>query len=194
MKTKTDPMIAVLAGLMLSVCLMPGAWADGKTRQDPSGDDRFPIPIESLEAKRASAFAEADANGDGLVSLTEFMAFEPARERHRFPMGFHGMPPGQPPGDAPSTEQMTAMDDALFTALDRNGDGTLARSEFSQAALMDARRTEMKKVVFERLDADGDGSLSPTEFPPAHLASLDANGDGEISREEMHHRERPGAG
>ena len=33
MKTKTDPMIAVLAGLMLSVCLVPGAWADGKTRQ-----------------------------------------------------------------------------------------------------------------------------------------------------------------
>ena len=199
MKTKPRPMLSTLGGLALSVCLAPGAQADPHAGgRDPSGADRFPISVESIEAKRATLFAEADENGDGLVSLSEFMAFEPEHDRHRFTKGFHGMPPGPPPGargeDAWSEEKMSALDDALFKALDSNGDGTLARSEFSQAALMAARHQEMKEGMFGRLDADGDGYLAPGEFPPSRFAALDADGDGEITREEAHPSGRHGPG
>ena len=183
---KTKPTLAAAA---LAICLTPGAQAESPSGR-PAADDRFPVAVETIEAKRASTFAEADDNGDGLISEGEFMAFEPAREHRRPPPGFHARLPIEP---ADGT-RLAAMDDALFAALDINGDGSLARSEFSQEALLAARRTQRKQGMFERLDADGDGYLTPAEFPPAHLTALDANGDGEISREEVHRHTQSGAG
>jgi Ca2+-binding EF-hand superfamily protein len=92
-----------------------------------------------------------------------------------------------------ASERATALDDALFAALDIDGDGTLSRTEFSHEALSSARRDQMKARMFERLDENADGYLSPTEFPPGRLAALDADGNGEISRDELRAR-RPGPG
>lgn len=190
MHTKPIPTFSALAGLALAACLLPAAHA---APPDAPRADRFPIPLQAVEERRAAFFAAADQDGDGQISHAEFMAHEPSRDHHARRQS-QGLPPGLPPGPKPMVEDLTAMDDALFSALDSNGDGTIARSEFSHDTLMAARRAAMKMTLFESLDADTDGRLSPAEFPPARLSSLDADGDGEISRDELRRRHPSGPG
>jgi Ca2+-binding EF-hand superfamily protein len=166
-------------------CTTAGANAAPDTER---GDDRFPISVESIEARRAAVFAEVDGDGDGLISKSEFDAHEPPRH-HGGPWMF-GPSGHRPRGEAPE-ERMAAMDQSLFEALDANADGVLSSSEFSQAALADARRNLIKTQIFEHLDSDGDGYLAPSEFPPARMAGLDANGDGQITRDELPARRGP---
>jgi len=156
------------------------------------GDERFPIPVEELEARRTALFAETDLNGDGLVSASEF----DAGSRHggvpdRSPGGFH---PHQDRLEKSSwsaeraghwrTGRPAELDTQIFEALDLDADGFLSGDEFSHAAMAEARRSIMKTRIFERLDEDGDGYLTPGEFPPRRHADLDTDGDGQISREE----------
>lgn len=162
------------------------------------GADHFPISIEAVEAKRTAVFVEVDSNGDGLISVAEFDAHEPP---HRWKAGHPGRPPHfegplrDDEADAGSREAwLAATDESLFRALDANDDGVLQPSEFSHSAMLAARRDLMKTRVFEHLDADGDGYLTPSEFPPPRVAALDADGNGEISRDELRARHRNDAG
>lgn len=162
--------------------------AVGAQAAPPGGQDRFPISVAEAEAHRAEIFAGLDSDGDGRISTEEFAAAE-------VPRGFrHGMKPPHPmahergrdePDEARREARMTARDDALFAALDTDGNGTLSRAEFSHQAMARAMTEGMQHRLFERADADGDGYLSPEEFPPRRLAELDANGDGQITRDEM---------
>ena len=164
--------------LTLTLLAIPGPAAVAA----PPDQSEFPIPVEALDARRAEIFASVDTNGDGLISAAELDAHEgpmrPGRGRH------HGRRGKQ----QPSEEERAAMDAALFTSLDQNGDGVLGADEFSSQALREARRDLMQSRFFSRADANGDGYLSPDEFPPRRLSSLDADGDGLISRDELPRR------
>jgi Ca2+-binding EF-hand superfamily protein len=81
---------------------------------------------------------------------------------------------------------MSQMDPALFGSLDTNANGVIDPSEFSSKALAEARASIMKQQAFARMDVNDDSVLTPEEFPPSRLAGLDTDGDGEITREEMH--------
>jgi Ca2+-binding EF-hand superfamily protein len=156
----------------------------------PSGGpgDRFPIPVEDVEARQAEIFARMDSDGDGRISTEEFAAAK-GPHGHRA-----GMKPPRPMGDGrgrgkPSEEEIAAMDDAIFETLDADGNEVLSRSEFSHQAMTEARTNTMKAHFFAKADANGDGYLSPEEFPPGRrLADLDANGDGLITRDELPRR------
>ncbi|MGJ8537640.1 MAG: hypothetical protein ACSHW2_10840 [Parasphingopyxis sp.] len=67
-----------------------------------------------------------------------------------------------------------------FAAADRNGDGSIDRSE--AAAAHAARRAERQSRRFERLDADGDGEISLAERDAARASRFERR---RIRREDM---------
>lgn len=113
--------------------------------------------------------ARADLDGDGIVTEAEFI------ERAQ---------------DAPTPEER-------FAKRDRNGDGVLTQDEMRRGH--DGKRSgkhrgKGMRERFNTTDTDGDGRLSEAEFlaraddrpsPSDLFAKMDANGDGELTSDEM---------
>ena len=139
------------------------------------------INIEEAEARLQARFAEADSDGNGVITEAEFTAMERPGRRH----------PGGPGRDRehrqpPSEEERAAMEDQLFATLDANGDGLVERAEFSTDTLRETRRANRKSMMFARLDENGDGALQLEELPNPieRLRAADADGDGVVTRAE----------
>ena len=81
-----------------------------------------------------------------------------------------------------SREEFTAMMDQRFARLDKNGDGFITADEVSD---MQGRGPGGGVMA---ADTDHDGKVSHAEFTAlaaARFAKLDANGDGQITPDEM---------
>jgi Ca2+-binding EF-hand superfamily protein len=138
-----------------------------------------------------------DTNGDKQLSREEFQSGLTPDGNARQPLA--GGPPGRPGGGPPPVAPRQ-----MFERLDANQDGKLTREELP----------ERMREGFARLDASGDGTLSldelargiaagmpqppgfarrPDVLPPGArgdalrpaLAAIDANRDGELSKEEI---------
>lgn len=121
------------------------------------GERRGPVSIAQFETYTAERFAAIDADGDERISSDEFNAADvrPPRFMRR---GHHRHSRGDGRGPKPK----------------RDGKG----GKLDKAA--------MKERLFSRLDADEDGFVSQAEFnePIERLRALDANGDGQVDRDE----------
>lgn len=121
---------------------------------------------------KTKMFAKLDANGDGSISRTEFMAAGP--------MGHHGGPDGPPPpGD-----DMAGMDHGKPGGK-RGGRGH------------GGKHGGMGMMMMAKMaDTNNDGAVSKAEFMAAaakHFDEADANKDGKITKEErraMHQKMR----
>jgi Ca2+-binding EF-hand superfamily protein len=131
-----------------------------------------PEQAAQIKAKRAEMRAEqfrkADVNGDGKLSVEEFMA-----------MG---------------KDRFERMCDRRFTMLDANGDGLIQLSELQahQADKGGMARQGMTEEKFHEADLNGDGVLNWDEFVRAFgqfrqkmFDRMDANHDGFLQPEEM---------
>ncbi|MEM1162821.1 MAG: EF-hand domain-containing protein [Pseudomonadota bacterium] len=95
-------------------------------RVDANGDGL--ISISEARAMREERFGKMDANGDGRVTLAEL----------------------QETGKARRAERMAKR----FEKMDANGNGAIERTEFE----------DMAEARFERIDQNGDGALSQDEI------------------------------
>ncbi len=157
-------------------------------------DRDFPISIAEAESQAGEVFRTMDANGDGKLTREEFAKAETPmpKGRHHAYSGMHRGEGGahhrpghhgdrQPPDPA-------ALDAALFDALDTDGDGKLSRDEFSHEKMHETHQRLRKDEMFARLDSNDDGVLTNDELLDRRLERLknvDANGDGNVTREEM---------
>lgn len=167
----------LLAGVLLALA------AGSSVAQRP----QTPIDVATLETRGAEAFAEADADGDGMITEAEFsQADHPGRSKR----GAGGHKHRGRAGQSPDSEARQNMAEDMFDLLDSNADDSLSREEFSSANQRAARKNLGQQRAFTRLDANADGVLTIDEFPASRLAARDTNGDGTITSEELQ-RGRP---
>lgn len=88
-------------------------------------------------------FAQADVNGDGVVSRAEY--------RERMVDVFYALDAGRE--GYLTVDEMSATDRVLVERANANGDGKLSLQEFLEFRIRD----------FDRADNNGDGVLSPDE-------------------------------
>lgn len=133
-------------------------------------------------------FDRVDTDGDGLISLDEFVD---GAHRRGGPGGAHGPEGREGPDSAGAGRGRGAGHgpspggECGLARFDADGDGTLSDDE----------RDAMVAARFAELDADGDGFLSSDERParghghggppPERLERLDADGDGTVTRDEF---------
>ena len=169
--------------------------------QPPLGGGPKSITIKDVQAREDAAFKAADTNGDGKLSLDEFMAMKRPDGGHGGmmggPMGGHGMwgghamMPGGHDGDCgkkdwtPTAEERTKFQNDMFDAMDADRNGQLSRDEFAKAH--DLAKQVIRKEVFARLDANHDGFLARDEMPSfaANLKTADTSHDGVVTPDEM---------
>lgn len=177
MTSRTFPTGLLAFGISLTLAL-PAAAAGDRGPQ-------FPLSVAEAQNRAEARFQELDSDGNGEISPAEFAA-APRTLRHgpghRHPRG-HG---GKRWGDGAPAGDAEALDDALFTELDTDGDGLLARSEFDTRAMHEARRDAGRERLFSHLDKDGSGGLSRGELPdPSQwVEAMDSDDDGTVTREE----------
>jgi hypothetical protein len=197
----------LLAGAIAATALgadapAPGAApapADGAPPCGRHGD----IDLGKMKEHAAKMFAAADINGDGKITIEEFVAFKPQRGGPDGHPGMGGMGGpgmgmggpgigmmgmghgGKPPTAQERDAQIQAFETDVFKALDTDHNGQLSQAEFSKAH--DVVHDVMAKQMFAKLDKNGDGVLTKDEFPPfvQKMSALDTNGDGMVSRDEM---------
>ena len=204
MQLRDFPLSITVAACVTGAALVADALADPKERTKP-------IDLSELQAAEESRFAAADADGDGLVSAEEFAAVD----LRQLSAGYrpHGDRDGWKRRTAPDARRRPdrgAMRERMeqrragiekriaeaqqrrqeartrdFQIGDADGDGQLSAEEYGDMpAALEATR---QRRTFARFDLNADGVLTPEEFPSAvaRLRTLDTDGDGLLTREEM---------
>ena len=176
-----------------------GAWSAADQPQAP-------VSIAAVETQAKARFESLDQDDDGVVSMQEFEAAQPACRMgggHHARHQNHGAKGPQAerqteqrgPGQKPckrhpqrSPARRAAMDQEMFAILDADADGQLSRDEFAGARHPANRRLARQRAMFKQWDTDGNGELTLEEMPtPAkHLEAADTDGDGTVSKAEMH--------
>jgi len=151
---------------------------------------RAPVSLAELSKHSEQRFARLDTDTDGRVTRDEFLQAEgrehPKRREHmkrKHRMHKQNMHAPQPEREA-----------AIFSALDKDGNGALSAEEFAARrevgkSMYEARHRNNR---FDELDTNADGHLSADEVNARldRLRALDSNNNGVLERDEMREARR----
>lgn len=191
MKARIAPLLAGTLLWLLPCALSAQETAESDapdhfTQLDKNSDGQLTedeIPDEQKGVFKA-LLGSSDEDGNGQLSADEFKAGL-AKIQQTPPAAPFGDPSKGFPGGP-----MGMMSDAIFKALDADGDGTISADEIANAA-----------ETLKALDTDGDGAISRQETMPQgagqgfasgpgaqikiYLKRLDTNGDGKLTEDEV---------
>ncbi len=179
---------------LVSFTLLTTLWSATAAASADAHEQRFPIDIAEIEARALSHFNTVDTDQSGSVDLAEFEAAEAPdmRKKRHHRQRRHAGQSGHPGGHGPRQQRRQQMHDAveaeMFAILDADGDGAVSEAEFAAGNTREARKLARKRAMFKRLDTDQDNLLTAEEFPNPgrRLRAADADGDGLVSKQEMH--------
>ncbi|XP_062573111.1 calmodulin-like protein [Saccostrea cucullata] len=99
-------------------------------------------------------WAKADVDGDGFISLEEYVKIMSA--------------------NYVSIDMEKERMKAAFNLLDKNGDGRISLSEFQAVMMFNNNEMTKKKVeeLFKEVDSGGKGYLDYTDFIDSHICSV----------------------
>ncbi len=162
-------------------------------------------------AKSEALFKAIDSDSDGSVTKAESDAFKAKAEKagQQLQSFLFGLQSGQTSSDSTTSDETD-----IFSQIDANSDGSIAKGEFTQAfSTGRSDATGALSDLFDAIDSDSDGSISkgeqtafqdtlkaagpPPPPPPPQDASsedsddqdifsqLDANPDGSVAKDEF---------
>ena len=146
-----------------------------------------------------SFLSTADANGDGTLTQEELLALHQARAAEA---GVELPEPGRRAGRMYEhvLERLDANDDGLlqtsevvahFNELDADDDGSLTGDELPSHGRRGARRHHaVIGMALRAADVDDDHNITTSEWT-AFLATVDADGDGQVTFEEVRSQADP---
>lgn len=154
---------------------------DGSVGQDELKSALSQKSNDGLLVSLSKNFSNLDSDNSGSLSSEEMAAMAPPP------------PPDKSTDQAPNTE----LADAVISALDADGNGTISSDELSNS-LTSAGSSADSSQIFSALDKNQDGTVSKDELaasltpqPPQQassdelFSSLDADSDGSVSGSEL---------
>ena len=154
---------------------------DGSVGQDELKSALSQKSNDGLLVSLSKNFSNLDSDNSGSLSSEEMAAMAPPP------------PPDKSTDQAPNTE----LADAVISALDADGNGTISSDELSNG-LTSAGSSADSSQIFSALDKNQDGTVSKDELaasltpqPPQRapsdelFSSLDADSDGSVSGSEL---------
>lgn len=154
------------------------------------------VSLAELTASRESWLKRADADGNGVATAAELEASAATNRQQRLQRMFERQ---DADGDGRLSTDESRMPSEWFQRADKNQDGGVTLAELSEAreAARQGKRGGAGKRRVGRLDANGDGNISLDEVRSAaagQFARLDRDGDGALSRDELRSRHGRGHG
>jgi Ca2+-binding EF-hand superfamily protein len=191
---KKTLVIGCVLGLCSGSVALAHGFGGGLGRLDGDGDGK--VTLAEMKKAEQEHFAKADANRDGRITSDEVTALREQMKSKRGEFMQKRFADKDADGDGRlSNAEVSRMPAEYFTRIYTNKDGFLSKDELSARANamhehFGERFEKRGERLFERADANKDGAVDANEadaLAAAHFAKLDANHDGVIVKDELHH-------
>ena len=197
MKIQSVISLIIISGMALSLPALggDGKYSNGKSRFmsffDTNGDNI--VTMEEFNTAAAARFNRIDADSNGVISKDEFHAYMGKKRQERNAQRFQMMD-SDADGQVSQQEYLTYKQqkaERRFKSMDLNNDGVVSQEEYEARKSRWSGRKHGhrgKGGIFAKLDANGDGQITRDESLAAWTSwfkRIDANGDQIVTAEEV---------